>query len=154
MNLNQLINVNQISTNQINNITFVRSSADSRQVISAGIYIIRGQIVLTQPYYIGGDVALFGFGHQRSELKFFDQAMASSTAYGLNIQDVNVEFHTFKFTNTSKNINLLNASNPSKNKNINCTDCRFTECNNSELIDISGFKIDNNDSQLQFYRQQ
>jgi hypothetical protein len=137
MNLNNLLNVSQMTTRQINNVVYVRSSADLTSVIPAGIYVICGQVVLTQPYNIGGDVSFFGLGATTSELLFNSTTPAGTC---INTIDNNVNFSNLKITNTSIALRLFNGANSGKNKRLSFNNCLITDCKN-EMFNIVGYNL-------------
>lgn len=136
----QEISTNTAITKKMNNIFYINQESDFPNPLVAGTYHIQDIVIMTQPLTITGDCSFFGMGRDSdSELRFQDTTTPSG--YCLNITDFNVSFQNLKLSNQSTNINLLNASNPTKANFLLFTNCFITDCKNAEVFNIFGFDL-------------
>jgi hypothetical protein len=136
----QTISTNESITRKMNNIFYINQESDFPNPLVGGTYHIQDIIVMTQPLTITGDCSFFGMGRDSdSELRFQDTTTPSG--YCINITDYNVSFQNLKLSNQSTNINLLNASNPSKSNFLLFTNSFITDCKNAEVFNIFGFDL-------------
>lgn len=138
-NLNMLTN-DILNCNKMNNIFYINQESDFPNPLVGGTYHIQDIVILTAPLTITGDCSFFGMGRDsESELRFEDTTTPSG--YCINITDFNVSFQNLKLSNQSSNIDLLNATNTTKDKFLLFTNCFITDCKNAEVFNIFGFDL-------------
>ena len=138
------INTDILNANFLNGSVLVTTEADLPNPITAGNYIIMGDVNIssTTPYTLSGDCSFYGLGREgESSLNFQMTTAGFPTVYCLNISDHNVAFNNLKLTNQSASYGLLQATNAGKDKIFTMTNCSITDCKNDNVVSILGFDL-------------
>lgn len=135
-----IFSINSLDSGILNGNILIRSENDLPNPITAGNYLIMGDITFLSSYTLAGDVSFFGLGREgESSMNFQIPIIAPGAC--INITDYSCSFNNLTLTNQSAIYILLEANNTAKDKILTFSNCKITNCKNSSVFNIQGFDL-------------
>ncbi len=130
-----------LSTPIINNIKYIRTSADIIGTTFSGVYVVCGLITIATAttFTTTGDTSFIGYDRERTGFIFNNTD--GSAGFCLSSISHNVSFINMRISNISLSKSLFSFNDPPKLKKITMLNSLFITCINQSVVQITGYDL-------------